>query len=99
MVDVFELARRSGVRIEYADLGAWGSCELRSEYDPHDAVIRVNTRLLQALPPAQALRVAALAVAHELYHHREACGEVPRLRDRVRREDAADAFARSLLQT
>ncbi len=37
------------------------------------------------------------AIAHELYHHREAIGEIPRLADRTAREAAADAFAAALV--
>jgi hypothetical protein len=38
------------------------------------------------------------AIAHEMYHHREAIGEIPRLADRAARERAADAFADELLR-
>ena len=37
------------------------------------------------------------AVAHELYHHREAIGEIPRIQNRAAREAAADAFAAALV--
>ena len=37
------------------------------------------------------------AIAHELYHHREAIGEVARIADRAARERAADAFADELV--
>jgi hypothetical protein len=39
------------------------------------------------------------AIAHELYHHREAIGEIPRIADRTAREEAADAFADALTTT
>jgi len=50
MHPVFELAKRYGVEIEYADLGDWGVDELRSEYDPEGPVIRVNKRVIENLP-------------------------------------------------
>ena len=87
----FEAARAYGVAVEFADLGGWGAAELRSEYDAHGPVIRLNTRL------AMDDELVARCIYHELYHHREAIGEVVRLRDRREREAAADAFARGLL--
>ena len=96
---VFELARRYGVAIEHADLGTWGASELRSEYDPDGPVIRVNVRVLESLPEPQRDAFVAFAVAHELYHHRESCGEVARLSDRSAREAAADEFARALVSS
>jgi hypothetical protein len=92
-----ELARTYGVRIEFADMGSWDPGTLRSEYDPRGPVIRINTRVMNALAPGDAEEFAAFAVAHELYHHREASGEIARLADRRARESAADEFARSLL--
>jgi predicted transcriptional regulator len=85
----FEMARAYGVAVEFADLGAWGAVELRSEYDPHGPVIRINTRVTmrEGLP--------ALCIYHELYHHREAIGDVQRQGSRRAREAAADAFARA----
>jgi hypothetical protein len=77
------------VRVEVTDLGDWGSARLIAEYDPDGPVIRVNLREL----PQVALESA---IAHELYHHREAIGEVPRLPSRAERERAADAFAAAL---
>jgi len=94
---VFELAREYGVRIEYADLGEWGVDELRSEYDPHGPVIRVNRRVMEELPLPEIGDFIAFAVGHELYHHREHRGEIERHADRAMRETAANAFARSLL--
>jgi hypothetical protein len=38
------------------------------------------------------------AIAHELYHHREAVGEIARIADRAARERAADAFADDLVR-
>jgi hypothetical protein len=94
---VFELAKRYGLEIEYADLGDWGVDELRSEYDPQGPAIRVNKRIIENLPVAEIGDFIAFAIAHELYHHRERCGEVPRLSDRAARETAANEFARKLM--
>ena len=92
------LAREAGVRIEFADLGDWGIDELRSEYDPGGPTIRVNTRILESLPENEIGEFIAFAVGHELYHHREARGEVERIADRQKRETAANNFARDLLK-
>lgn len=97
MHPVFELAKRYGVEIEYADLGEWGVDELRSEYDPEGPVIRINKRVIENLPPSEIGDFIAFSVAHELYHHREHRGEIPRLLDRGARETAANDFARRLL--
>lgn len=97
MHPVFELAKQYGVEIEYADLGEWGVDELRSEYDPEGPVIRVNKRVIENLPVAEIGDFIAFCVAHELYHHREHRGEIPRLLDRAARETAANDFARKLL--
>jgi hypothetical protein len=97
MTAVFELAKRYGIDIEYADLGDWGLNELRSEYDPQGPVIRINKRIIETLPVAEIGAFITFAVAHEIYHHREHCGEVERLGDRAARETAANQFARALL--
>lgn len=89
MPDVRGIAAAYGVRVEVADLGDWGSVDLVAEYDPDGPVIRVNER---------AMRDVDRAIAHELYHHREAIGEVARIRDRAARERAADAFADDLVR-
>jgi uncharacterized membrane protein len=97
--DVRGLAARYGVRIELAGLGGWGSATLVAEYDPDGPVIRVNEG---ALPHGSSCLVREhidRAIAHELYHHREAIGEVPRLATRAERERAADAFAQALTST
>jgi hypothetical protein len=83
------LCVKYGVRICFADLGDWGRDELRAEYEPGGPEIRVNQRLARTLVP--------VAIAHELYHHLEAIGEIARLPSREAREDAADAFARDLV--
>jgi len=92
------LARSYGVAVAFGDLGAWGESELRAEYDPAIPEIRLNLRYAQALAPPDLGEFVALAVGHELYHHREAIGEVPALPDRAARESAADDYARSLLE-
>jgi hypothetical protein len=89
--DVRRIAAAYGVRVESADLGDWASVTLVAEYDPDGPVIRVNERALSA--------AIEHAIAHELYHHREAIGEVARIADRVARERAADAFADELVRT
>jgi hypothetical protein len=109
MTGIRALAAAYGVRIELADLGDWGRVRLVAEYDPDGPVIRVNTRespltLRQAQGDIEAgHRISAedrgeveRAIAHELYHHREAIGEIPRIRDRAAREAAADAYADAL---
>jgi hypothetical protein len=70
-------------------LGDWGTVRLIAEYDPDGPTIRVNRRELARTDLERAL-------AHELYHHREAIGEVARLPRRADRERAADAFAATL---
>ena len=91
------LARSYGVAVRFADLGDWAPAELRSEYDPAVPEIRLNLRVALRLSPGELGEFIALAIGHELYHHREAIREVPRLRDRGARESAADGFARTLL--
>ena len=97
MHSVFELAGRYGVTIEYTDLGDWGIDELRSEYDPAGPTIRVNKRVFESLPVAEIGDFIVFSIAHELYHHREHCGEVPHYVDRAARENAANDFARQLI--
>ena len=91
MPDVRAIAAAYGVRVEVSDLGDWASVTLVAEYDPDGPVIRVNER---ALPPEYAIDHA---IAHELYHHREAIGEVARIANCAARERAADAFADALV--
>jgi len=93
-----ELARSYRVTVRFAELGDWGGAELRSEYDPSVPEIRLNLAVAERLVPAQLGEFVALAVGHELYHHREAIREVARLCDRSARESAADEFARALLE-
>jgi len=93
-------AAAAGIAVELADLGAWAG-RLISEYDAPARTIRVNERALAAyrrtcgeLDPCAVRAFIDFAVAHELYHHREAAGEVERRTPRAARETAADEFAR-----
>jgi hypothetical protein len=94
MPDVRALATAYGVRVEFAPLGDWGSVRLIAEYDPDGPIIRVNTRTLSPQGDREAID---RAIAHELYHHREAIGVVKRIAGRHAREAAADAFAERLI--
>jgi hypothetical protein len=80
------------MRILIDDLGDWGDATLVSEYDPCGPSIRINARALARLckndPPARAMLIER-AIAHELYHHREAIGQIARIPDRASREAAA----------
>ena len=91
MCDVRGVAAAYGVRVELADLGDWASVTLVAEYDPEGPVIRVNER-------AQRDAIDQ-AIAHEIYHHREAIGEIARIANRSARERAADAFADALVRS
>ncbi|GAC1546913.1 MAG: hypothetical protein NVS2B17_30630 [Candidatus Velthaea sp.] len=102
MPEIRTLANAAGVRIELADLGDWGEATLVSEYDPDGPAIRINERAIDryraacdSLSSCDVRAFIDLAVAHELYHHREATGDIPRLTDRAAREAAADEFARA----
>jgi hypothetical protein len=92
------LLRSYGVEIRFADLGEWGRDELRSEYDPAVPEIRINLRLTSKLGANDLEAFVAQAIGHELYHHREATGEVAVLRDRCAREAAANAYAVELME-
>jgi len=92
-----EAARAYGVEVIFADLGDWGATELRSEYDPSVPQIRVNERVAQRYDGDARDEFVARCVFHELYHHREAIGDVRRQHGRRAREAAADAFARAML--
>ncbi len=97
MKNALEFAQAYGVAIEYADLGDWGGAELRSEYDPRGPVIRINRRVVEPLDDGARSALIARCIFHELYHHREAIGEVRAQHSRRAREDAADAYARAML--
>ena len=92
-----ESAAAYGVAVAIEDLGDWGVATLIAEYDPVGPVIRINVRALERLCEDDAVRAAliAQAVGHELYHHREAIGEVPRYRSRMAREHGAREHART----
>ncbi len=92
------LARSYGVAVSFADLGDWGSAELRSEYDPSGPVIRLNARVAERMTAADLGEFVTLAIAHELYHHRERIGEIAVAGNRAARERAADRYARELLE-
>jgi hypothetical protein len=96
-VNAIARARVYGVAVRFADLGDWGSDELRSEYDPVIPEIRINVRVARTLRARDFGEFVALAVGHELYHHRERIGEVRVLGGRAARESAAGAFARELM--
>ncbi|MEA2787521.1 MAG: hypothetical protein QOF71_3625 [Candidatus Eremiobacteraeota bacterium] len=96
MSDVLAVAAAYGVRVEMADLGDWAAVTLVAEYDPEGPVIRVNKRVLGRTKSSDAID---RAIAHEIYHHREAIGEVARIADRSARERAADAFADELVRS
>jgi hypothetical protein len=77
------------MKIEFADLGEWGAAQLFSEYDPQGPVIRINSRVADALPPEERVEFVQRAIAHEMYHHREHIGEIAVIADRAERERAA----------
>ncbi len=96
------LAASYGLAVELADLGTWNSTSLVAEYDARAGVIRINERALAeyrrvagTLDSCQVRCFIDVAVAHELYHYREATGEVTTFRTRREREEAADRYARS----
>lgn len=91
-------ARSYGVTVRFAELGDWEDAQLRSEYDPAIPEIRLNIEIAAALSLKDLGEFVALAVGHELYHHRERIGEVLLLADRRARESAAGDFARELLE-
>jgi hypothetical protein len=86
--------REAGLRVELADLGAWGErATLVSEYDPEADSIRVNRHAFEAvrasLGPAEAERFFACAVAHERFHRAQPLGS----------EAEAEAFAQATTDT
>jgi hypothetical protein len=97
-VTALRQARAYGLAVRFADLGEWGSDELRAEYDPAIPEIRLNIRVAAELSARDLGEFVALAVGHELYHHRERIGEISVLPDRNARESAAADFARELLE-
>jgi hypothetical protein len=97
MPDVRALAAAYGVRVETVPLGDWGSARLIAEYDPEGPTVRINERALPQGSSCAVREAIDRAIAHELYHHREAIGEVERIAGRRAREAAADAFAERLI--
>jgi hypothetical protein len=85
------IARDYGIAVELADLGVWGDAALVAEYDPDGPIIRINTRAIPAGSSCEVREHIDRAIAHELYHHREAGGEIARLTGRAEREQAAAA--------
>ena len=90
MPDPRTVARERGIAIELADLGAWGEATLVSEYDPDGPVIRINTRAIPHGSSCEVREHIDRAVTHELYHHREAAGEIARLPHAARERAAAE---------
>jgi hypothetical protein len=97
VADVRALAASYGVTIELVDLGSWGSTTLVAEYDPRGPVIRVNARAVATGCSDHTRATIDRAIAHELYHHREALGEIARIGERAARERAADRYADDLV--
>ena len=95
-MNALRAARAYGVAVSFADLGDWGAAELRSEYDPREPAIRINARVARRFSSHALREFVMLAVGHELYHHREAIGEVPAESDPAERERSADRYAREL---
>jgi hypothetical protein len=100
--DARSVAAAFGISVEIADLGDWDAATLVAEYDPRALAIRINERALDrcrracgALDSDDLRAFIDLAIAHELYHHREAIGDVSRLAHRAQREAAADRYARA----
>jgi len=98
MSAAMRLARAYGVAVSFADLGDWGGAQLFSEYDPRGPSIRINERVARRLRGAALRAFVALAVAHEIYHHRERIGEIAVLPDRAAREGEAARYARDVLR-
>lgn len=102
MPDIRTLAADAGVSIELSDLGDWGAATLVSEYEPGGPRIAINERAIDRYRTAcggssscDVRSFIDFAIAHELYHHREATGQIAKLASHAEREAAADAFARA----
>ena len=103
MPDPRRIAETYGVAVSVEDLGDWGEATLVSEYDPQGPVIRINARAIERLRQSRGgldscdvRRFIDVAIAHELHHHREAIGDVPRAPDRGARERDAAAYAAAI---
>ncbi|MBV8689899.1 MAG: hypothetical protein JOZ59_07330, partial [Candidatus Eremiobacteraeota bacterium] len=88
-----------GIALVFADLGMYAECELRSEFDSAGPVIRINTRLIDAMSPERRDSFVTHAIAHELFHYFEHRGDVQRVGDRKVREANAERFAQNLAAT
>jgi len=91
--------------VSVEDLGDWGGATLWSEYDAQERAIRINARAIERLREERgsldSCTVAAVidrAIAHEIYHHREAIGEIARIPAGSVREAAAHAYAAALTE-
>jgi len=89
--DPLRAAAALGLRVVVEEFGA-AARSIAAEYDPRARAIRVSARLLAA--PGDAGGVLAACVAHEIYHHLEFLGRVPRAGSAREREARADAYAR-----
>ena len=97
MSEALRSSREYDIAIRFVDLGDWSEVELRAEYDAIIPEIRINRRIAESMPDSERERFVALAIGHELYHHREHLGEIPTLATRAEREAAANAYALKLL--
>jgi hypothetical protein len=74
-------ARMRGLRVDVCDLGDWAPHALLAEYDRAGRTIRVSARAFgraRSRGGAAAGRAfLCAAVAHELYHHAVAEGDLP----------------------
>jgi len=86
-------ARDAGLSVHVEDLGDWHPAALLAEYDARAKTVRVNARALAPARGAARDELLRAAVAHELHHHRVACGEERPQRTRAAEERAADAYA------
>ena len=79
--------------VELVDLGDWSPAELRSEYDPQEGKIRINSRIAERLDAEERRAFILRCVAHELYHALEDRGALSALPSKRERESAAGEFA------
>ncbi|MBV9736549.1 MAG: hypothetical protein JO177_00145 [Candidatus Eremiobacteraeota bacterium] len=87
------------VNLFFEDLGGGGEFDVRSEFDPSESAIRINTRVLNKMKGDEAQRFIEHAIAHELYHVLEYCGDVERSTKRSVSEARAERFAQMVLET
>jgi len=98
MSDLRAVAAAYGFAIELLDSGDWGRATLIAEYDRGGPTIRINAPPITARCADDTRRAIDLAIAHELYHHREAVGELTACRETERARARADAYAAALLE-